>query len=121
MIETRYGLAVSTRALGSRESARRRDRVPTGTVFCRAPASGRADPAGIVEGCAHRARWCFEHEGVVLEFCLTHAKAIERSREVVVVAPVMGLCRACGCTDRGCRGGCSWMGDDQTLCSRCGE
>ena len=33
-----------------------------------------------------------------------------------------GCCRHCGCTDRfGCPGGCAWVNDEQTLCSRCYE
>lgn len=31
-----------------------------------------------------------------------------------------GVCCACGCTNRyGCSGGCWWVDDTHTLCSRC--
>lgn len=33
----------------------------------------------------------------------------------------LGTCEDCGCTDeKPCEGGCSWVNDDHTLCSRCG-
>lgn len=33
----------------------------------------------------------------------------------------LGRCADCGCTDeKPCEGGCSWVNDDHTLCSRCG-
>ena len=36
--------------------------------------------------------------------------------------PARGVCRVCGCTDaHACEGGCSWVDDEHTLCSRCAE
>jgi hypothetical protein len=36
--------------------------------------------------------------------------------------PTHGVCRVCGCTDNhACEGGCSWVDDEHTLCSRCAE
>lgn len=33
-------------------------------------------------------------------------------------APTRGVCRVCGCTEaRACDGGCSWLDDDQTVCT----
>jgi protein gp37 len=33
-----------------------------------------------------------------------------------------GVCQVCGCTDmRACPGGCSWVNDEHTLCSKCAE
>lgn len=35
-------------------------------------------------------------------------------------AITLGVCRFCGCSEtQPCDGGCSWSGDDQTLCSSC--
>ena len=36
------------------------------------------------------------------------------------LAPRTGACSRCGCTDdHACEGGCSWVDEDQTLCSEC--
>lgn len=43
-----------------------------------------------------------------------------RRRPYLTVVP--GICRICGCTEAfACKGGCSWIDEERTLCNRCEE
>lgn len=51
---------------------------------------------------------------------LGHLNADETLEVAWENLPKSNSCRVCGCTDNvSCKGGCAWVDDEKTLCSRC--
>ena len=114
------GPRVRPRAEGGFELRPNRSNVGISDVMACLPPAGRLILIECKTGRAQRTPEQIEKHNrfrAAGAHCIT-VRTIDELKQLL--RPARGTCSVCGCTDaRACQGGCFWVNDSHTLCSRC--